>query len=444
MKLLAPEFPFRPARLPFFYGWVIAAVATVGMVMSIPGQTMGVSVFTDHLMAATGLSRTELATAYLVGTIGSGLLLPVAGSLLDRFGTRVMVVFACLLLAATLSSLASIDRITARLGAALGLPGSSVVALGVMTAGFFFLRFSGQGVLTMVSRQLIGTWFDRLRGIVSGASQPFVSFSFAAAPLGLQLWIDSAGWRGAWLGMAAVVGAGMSLLGWLVYRDTPEQCGLEMDGGGPAARASARGPSAPEPEYTRGEALRTAAFWAVTLAMGTQGLTITGITFHIVDLGAEEGLSSVAAVGIFPFIALFSVTTALVVGWLTARVRLQYLLAFMMVFQAVGVAAIGHFGSLPLRALAIVGMGVSGGCFAPLSTVAIPRFFGRGHLGAINSVMLMWVVWGSAIGPSALAVSRDLLGSYRPALYACALLPLLALGLSLVASTPPVRPAGSR
>ncbi len=444
MTLLRPDFPFRPDRFPFFYGWVIAGVATIGMLVSLPGQTMGVSVFTEHLMTATGLSRTELTSAYLFGTLGSGFLLPFAGSLLDRFGTRLTVVAACLLLAATLCYLASVDRVAAAIGSALGREGSSLVAIATMTLGFFSLRFSGQGVLTMVSRQLMGTWFDRLRGVVSGVSQPFVSFGFSAAPLLLQFWIDAAGWRGAWLGMALVVGVGMSFLGWLVYRDKPEDCGLLMDGRTPEPHddgVEARIEFEAEPEYRRPDALRTAAFWAVTLAMATQGLSITGITFHIVDLGASEGLSPSSALAIFPFMSVFGVSTALIVGWLTARVRLQYLLAFMMLAQVIGVASVGHFGDPMLRVLAIAGMGISGGCFAPLSTVAIPRFFGRAHLGAVNSVMMMWVVWGSALGPSALALSRDLVGSYRPALYACALLPLMTGVLALAARTPPRIPA---
>ena len=99
MKLLAPDLPFAPARLPFFYGWWIVVVATVGIVMSVPGQTMGVSVFTDHLLAATGLSRLQLSMTYLVGTLASSLLLPRGGSLLDRHGSRVTSMAACLVMA---------------------------------------------------------------------------------------------------------------------------------------------------------------------------------------------------------------------------------------------------------------------------------------------------------------------------------------------------------
>ena len=43
------EFPFAPAGSPIFYGWVIVIVATIGKIASIPGQTIGVGVFTDSL-----------------------------------------------------------------------------------------------------------------------------------------------------------------------------------------------------------------------------------------------------------------------------------------------------------------------------------------------------------------------------------------------------------
>ena len=60
--------PFDPARVPFYYGWVVLVVGTVGILASVPGQTAGVSVFTDDLIETTGLSRLQLANAYLIGT----------------------------------------------------------------------------------------------------------------------------------------------------------------------------------------------------------------------------------------------------------------------------------------------------------------------------------------------------------------------------------------
>ncbi len=116
-----PDRPFAPRKLPFFYGWWIVAVGTLGILASIPGQTMGVSVFTDHLIEVTGLSRLALANAYLIGTLASGLLLPLGGVLLDRFGARVLAVAACVGLAATLLFLSRIDHVIVWIAEAFGL-----------------------------------------------------------------------------------------------------------------------------------------------------------------------------------------------------------------------------------------------------------------------------------------------------------------------------------
>ena len=72
----SPDFPFKPRSSPIFYGWFIVVAATIGMVFTIPGQTMGFSVFTDILIEELGLSRLQLSTAYLVGTVAERLFAP--------------------------------------------------------------------------------------------------------------------------------------------------------------------------------------------------------------------------------------------------------------------------------------------------------------------------------------------------------------------------------
>ena len=66
--------PFAPSKCPFFYGWVIVFAATIGSIFSIPGQTMGFSVFTDVLIEELGLTRVELSSAYCLGTVALSLI----------------------------------------------------------------------------------------------------------------------------------------------------------------------------------------------------------------------------------------------------------------------------------------------------------------------------------------------------------------------------------
>ncbi len=430
---MRPDFPFRPAALPFYYGWVILVVSTIGLVMSAPGQTIGVSVFTEPLLAVTGLSRVDFSNAYLMGTLASGLMLPYAGTMIDRFGVRWSAIFSSMGLGCVLGLLSQIDEMSVRV-ADLGI-GRKSAAYALLTIGFLGLRFAGQGVLTLVCRTMLGRWFERKRGLVSSISGPFASFAFAGSPLLLAGWVASSGWRGAWQEMALVVGVGMALFAWAFFRESPEHCGLEIDGGPPRDRTIRPGSTAPagaidrrEPrgrDFTRAEAIRTAAFWIVTLAVANHAMVGTGIALHIVDLGAEAGLTEAQALGIFLPITLLSVPTGITMGMAIDRFPMRFLIMAMMVGQTLMFGLAPHLGEPLLYAACLAGWGFSGGFYGPLTVAALPNFFGRTHLGAIQGVMMMVIVIASALGPAMLATTKSVFGSYEAGLHTLAFLPLL-------------------
>jgi OFA family oxalate/formate antiporter-like MFS transporter len=192
VKALAtrPDWPFDIRRTPFFYGWVIWLLSTLGFLFSIPGQTMGMAVFTDQFIEALGLSRTQLSLAYLVGTVGSSIFLTRAGRWYDRLGGRVMVAMASVALALMLLFIASTDLLAGLAG------GGPEVSFILIMLGYFGVRFFGQGVLTSAARNVMQLWFEKRRGLVSSARGVFVSLGFSLAPLGLAWLIGVSGWRG--------------------------------------------------------------------------------------------------------------------------------------------------------------------------------------------------------------------------------------------------------
>ena len=132
------------ARFPFFYGWVIVFAATLGAIFSIPGQTMGFSVFTDLLMKELGLTRVELSLAYCLGTVASGLTLPWLGKLLDCWGERKMAVASVLATGFVLFYLAITGPFSRSLGNVLP---AGIAAFLVIGLGFYLIRAAAQGVL---------------------------------------------------------------------------------------------------------------------------------------------------------------------------------------------------------------------------------------------------------------------------------------------------------
>jgi OFA family oxalate/formate antiporter-like MFS transporter len=432
----APDFPFSPARLPFFYGWAIVAVATLGIVMSIPGQTMGVSVFTDHLIRITGLTRLELANTYLVGTLASSLLLPRGGIYLDRYGARATGILACLAVAATLCVLTQLDTISMALSSLIGLERTVATAAVILSLGFMMLRFSGQGMLTMASRTMMAKWFERRRGLASGISGIFVSGGFAIAPLLLQIFIDLGGWRGAWLMLAGLVGIGMTLVIFVFFRENPEECGLQMDGvsvEGPHADVVPGKNTSGGLSFTREEALRTARFWYVTLTLALQAMVFTGVTFHIVDLGIDTGIGGREAVKLFIPVAIVSTTMGMLSGWAADRVPVRALVLSSIGLQTIAYIGAGRLGEWPFLVMMLVGWGGAGGLFATLLNVAIPNFFGRTHLGAISSIQMSIMVAASAVGPAFLAASKTYLGSYKAGLLWCCVLSMAVFLFALLA-----------
>lgn len=424
------DIPFAPSRLPVFYGWVMVLGSVMAVMASIPGQTVGVGVFTDHLIGAWDLSRVQLSTAYLFGTLISGFLLPTAGRVMDRIGTRAMIVFAAGGLGVSLIVVASADRAVAMAGVQ-----SAMVAMIATTFCFLCLRFFGQGCLAIVSRVVIGKWFSRRRAMATAVAGVLTSFGFNGSPVILNEIIVAAGWRGACGVLALAIGVGVSVVGWLIFRDSPEECGLEMDGGARNVD-DAKAAMARERDFTRGEALRTWAFWVFSFSLAAHGLIITAMTFHVASIGAEMGLSREDSFQLFFPMSFFAVGTTLLAGVVADRINLKYLLVLFLAGEAVGTTGLMSLADVWGRWMMYGGFGVTGGLFLPLITVAWPRFFGRAHLGAISGLNMTIMVWASALGPVLFSKVQSLTGNYLPIIAAFWLVPIALLLASVMADNP--------
>ncbi|MBN2553128.1 MAG: MFS transporter [Spirochaetales bacterium] len=376
------------ARLPFFYGWVVLGAGTLGVIMSIPGQTVGVSVFTDFLLEALGLERLQLSLAYLLGTLGSAALLSFAGRLYDRWGARILGTAAAVILGAVLLNLSAVGTGARGLG-----------ALAAITVSFFALRFAGQGVLTMVSRNMVMKWFDRRRGLANGFLGVATSFGFSYAPRLLDGFIGSWGWRGAYRMLAAIcaVFTGFVLL---VYREEPARYGLIPDGKlhTPQPKAS-RIRAHPQRDLTRAEALRTRVFWIFTLTLSLSGLVTTAFTFHVISIFELSGLPREQAVGIFLPASVVAVTLQMLGSYLSDFVKLKYFCLLQLAGLMLGSAGLFFLGPGWPALLIILGHGIISAMFSINVAIAWPRYFGLSHLGAVTGYAMAWMTAGSAAGP---------------------------------------------
>lgn len=435
-KICWQEIPFAPRRFPFFYGWVIVATATCGIISSIPGQTMGVGVFADSLIDALGLTREQLSRCYMFGTIASGLMLPFAGRVLDKLGARIMATIAALGLGVSIIGMSRCDEIVRLLGESISDP--VLAAMTVITVCFMLIRFFGQGLLTTTSRVAMGKWFNHHRGLATGIAGVFIAFGFSAAPTFLNWLIETLGWRLSCTVLGAVVAGGFGTLAIIFMRDNPEQCSLVMDGITDEAWLAKMSAKIGETsrQFTCKEAVKTLAFWSFTLGTASHVFLLTAIIFHFSSIAAEASRTRDEAFAIFIPMSLVGIAARFIAGYLSDRIRIKWLLIVMMAAQTIGTVGMLMFASRSGWWLIAMGYGISGGIFGTIMNVTWPRFFGRENLGAIAGLNMSIIVFASAIGPWLFSIVRNQTDSFRAILVACLLMPVAIAGLAKMTVNP--------
>ncbi len=410
------HFPFSPGKIPFFYGWIILGAATMGVLVSAPGQTIGVSTFTDYLIEAIGINRNEISTAYMMGTIASSFVLTWAGKRYDQYGARWTGMAASVALAIALLFLSQSDRIIFLFVNDTHSPLYSGIAIATMLFLFFMLRFSGQGVLTMVSRNMLMKWFAARRGLVNGISSVFIAVGFSMAPLTFDSIIQGTSWRMAWLLMAGAIGIVFTFFVFLFFRDNPEDLQMIPDGekhGNREHDVTIK----PFKQFTLKEARGTFTFWLYALPLALFSLYITAFTFHLVSIFETVEIDREKALAIFIPVSFLSVGISLVGGYISDRIRLKYLLYFILTGEFIALFSLGNLNDGLFYYGFILGHGMSSGLFNVLMTVTWPRFYGRKHLGSITGFVMAMIVFASALGPVIFSFSYTTMGSYSYAAF---------------------------
>jgi MFS transporter, OFA family, oxalate/formate antiporter len=423
------NFPFAPKKWPFFYGWAILVLSSIGILMSMPGQTMGVSAFTEHLIKALGISRSQLALAYMFGTLTSSFLLPYAGKVYDKAGARVMAFTASVGMGLTLVMLSFSDKFAA------GLSPFSVIVM--MFFGFLMLRFWGQGVLTLSCRNMLVKWFEHKRGLVTGLSAPFVSLGFSATPIALNYLINKHGWQNTWLILGMISILVISLMILVFFRDNPEDCGLLPDGVH-ADDTAAKKESGVIRQYTAAEARRTFPFWIIGLTLALSGFCFTAVPFHIVSIFKLAGMSKTVAFSIFFYSTCISICINLIFGYISDKINIKYLLYIMLTGLTISTLSLAFLAPGFTFVTMIIGMGLGSGLYGILTNVPFARFYGRTHIGAINGFVMSMMVFSSAIGPWFFSTILDFTGSYRYAALICTAVAIILLICSFKVKNPQI------
>ncbi len=357
-------------------GFVLIAGA-VGVFMTTPGQTVGVSAFVDHIALDLGIPREQVVMLYSVGTLLGILPAPLIGRLVDRYGPR---------------------RAIAFIAPALGLA-CAVVAWAhgpwSLALGFTLLRGSAIGGLYLVSLNLVNLWFDRLRGRATAIAMLGLALGGLVIPGTAEQVTAAYGWRIAYLVLGAAVVATMLPVGLLLFRDRPQAYGLTPD----FDKAQPASATPGSEDLTLGEASRTPMFWyllSISILVNAIG---TALLLDHVRALQVAGLARASAIDLLGVVTVAQAICVLGGGVLVDRygTRRVGILGLMLLALAVIfiMAAPTHAAGSVYAAALGAGLGI----LHVVQGAGLAEHFGTRHLGTLRGTTSIVGVFGAATGP---------------------------------------------
>ena len=410
-------------RSPFASRWLVVAASVCGLLVGAgPILIFASGVFLKPVSADLGIARGDLSSALLVSTFCIAVTSPFVGGLLDRFGTRRVMIPGLVLYAL---AVASFGLMQAR-------------PLFVIPLIFAVVGFVGAVQTPIPYAAVVTQWFDRQRGLALGIATSGVGLGVALLPPMLAMMIGAFGWRYAYLGL----GIAVLVLAWLpVALFVRQPPGLAAGSAAGSAQAAARdlvpGRSSHRadalPGLTAAAAFRQWRFWALTIAFFLAVMAINGTLTHVIPLLTDRGIPLQQAAFVFSFAGYAIILGRILAGWCLDRFWGPHIAMFFFAVPIIGIVLLGSgaTGFAPVVGAILCGAGI--GAEIDLMAFFLSRYFGLKAYGKIYGVMFAVFNIGTGLGPALSGVSFDRFRSYEPIFiaYAAALVITCALFVRL-------------
>ncbi|MBI1942916.1 MAG: MFS transporter [Betaproteobacteria bacterium] len=409
-----------------FYGWWMVGAGCGLQFLQGTLLLQAFGAYVAVLRDDRGWSKTELAGAAALHQVEAAILGPLLGWFLDRFGARGVIHAGVLVMGAGFMLLSMTDSLLGFYGAFL------VVAVGSSLFGFFPLNVA------------LIHWFERSRARALSSMQLGLALGGLAVPL-VALSLASFGWRAtAFASGLIVIAAGFPLA--RVIRNKPENYGETVDG--IRATVSSRAfvadaePKESTRDFTAREALRTPAFWLLSLGHGFALFVVSAVSVHAITHMKEGlGYSIEQASLVITLQTLFQIGGIGIGWWIGDRFSKRLLSAACMLGHMAGLLCLtyanayaGATGALVIGYAAL--HGTAWGLRGPFMQAIRADYFGRSAIGMILGLSFMILVIGQIGGPMIAGVLADATGDYRAGFTTLALLAGLGSAFFLLARRP--------
>ena len=355
--------PFTPGDV--FYGWWLVGVAAFLLTLMSLTVFQGLGTILVALERQFGWSRTALSGAFSLARVEGAILGPVEGFLVDRVGTRKMVFIGYILMGLGFLWLGQVETLWAFYASFM------LITLGSGLGGWL-------AIIAMVNN-----WFTRQRTFAMASAMSGIHFGGLLVPL-LALGIEAFEFSGA----ATIIGIFLLIVvgpAAKAIRNHPEDMGLQPDGDSENSPESVLTEDE-EPDFTAAQALRTPAFWILTVMQVASSVAIVTLALHLVPKLTDMGMTLSGAGTVVLTYTIVALPSQFLSGYFADRLPKTLMIAIFLAIQGIALTIIAFADTILLAYIFALLYGIGFGGRNPLTTAIRGEYFGRKAFATIMGI----------------------------------------------------------
>lgn len=340
-----------------------------------PGQTFLVSLFNPHLRESLDLSKSELSFYYSIATLGSALLLPFWGRLIDRISLLKLVPLFSILFTTGLFFLSYTQNII------------------LLTVGFFLIRNLGQGSLTLTSSTVTAKYFHEYRGKALSIINLGFPLSEAIFPTLVTFIISIYGYQTGFFSLGLSILMIYLPLSFFLIKNSQYRNQTSIN------EKENKSSSQDHQEISISPILKSFKFWSLNIVSLMPAATLTGLFFHQHSFIEWKKWPIELVAQAFVIYAICRALCSFIIGPMIDRFSAKRLFPFVLIPLSIGILFLIYAQPDHYAYFYLCGLGICIGLSGPIKSALFAEIYGVKQLGSIKGILSSTTVISTAITP---------------------------------------------
>jgi len=375
-----------------YYGWWIVFACFLNAFYVAGIIFYGFTAFVEPLVAEFGWSYAQISFAASLRGLEMGILAPLVGFLVDRFGSRRLLLVGVIFV-----------------GCGMMLLGFTH-SLAMFYASFLLIAFGAGGCTSVVTMTAVANWFDKNVGKAMGVMASGFGASGLMVPL--IVWLIAAyGWRKTTL----ILGLGMWVFGIplsFILRNKPEKNGSDRDENPDDVSRQKNPKDTMATEIGFKAAIRNRSFLWTNLSEVIRMVSLAAVVTHIMPYLSLLGVSRSTSGIIAAAVPLFSILGRFSFGWLGDLFEKRRVMAIAFTSMGLGMLSLAFADISGFIFLFLFFFSSGFGGLAVLRGALLREYYGRYSFGKLMGILMGSGAMGGIIGPTLAGWVFDRFGTY--------------------------------